>query len=122
VSTVESTRITHPDGLWARAGNLLLAGWLVVSALALQPGGPARVDALTVGSLVYVFGVASIGVDGARLLNALLGLWLVAAAWLFQDTRAMRWSTVRVGAGVACLSLVSREGAFRPPRLRLLAR
>jgi uncharacterized membrane protein len=107
----------HRDGLWARAANLLLAGWLMVSAFALRPGHTGRVNALLMGYLVFVFALVATSVDGVRLLNTLLGLWLLTSAWILPMTDGMRWSTGLVGAAVVTLSLVSKAGRFAPAQL-----
>jgi hypothetical protein len=113
----------HPDGLWARTANLLLAGWLVVSAFAWDAGVP-RVNAAVVAYLVFVFTLVATAFDGVRALNTLLGLWLLASVWLLPAARAlMRWNTALVALGVLLLSLVSNRGGLRAPPLRaLLAR
>jgi hypothetical protein len=117
----------HGDGLWAQTGNLLLSGWLVVSAVAWDAGNPARINALVVGYFVFVFSAVGTVVDGVRALNTLLGLWLLASVWVFPATLAlMRWNTALLGAIMLVLSLVlslvSRRGLIRPPPLMTLLR
>lgn len=111
----------HGDGLWARAGNLLLGGWLIISALAWDITAPARTDALVVGYLVFVLSVVATLADGVRALNTVLGVWLVASTWIFPPQHAlMRLNTVAVGVAIAALSLIGRRGRIRPLPLRTL--
>jgi hypothetical protein len=124
VFTETEGRTRHQDGLWARAGNLLLSNWLVVSAIAWDvAGSPARINALVVGYLAFTISIAGIVIDGVRALNTLLALWLLASVWVFPATLAlMRWNTALMGAIMLTLSLVSRRGVVRPPPLKTLLR
>lgn len=109
------------DGLWARAANMLLGGWLVVSGLARDVGAAARTDALVVGYLAFVFSTIAVVADGVRALTTLLGAWLLASVWLFPPAHElMRLNTALVGAGMVLLSLVGRRGRLRPLPLRTL--
>lgn len=109
------------DGLWARAANMLLGGWLVVSGLAWDVGAAARTDALVVGYLVFVLSTIAIVADGVRALTTLLGGWLLASVWVFPPAHElMRLNTALIGAGMVLLSLVGRRGRLRPLPLRTL--
>ncbi|HVO20143.1 MAG TPA: hypothetical protein VMU15_12855 [Anaeromyxobacter sp.] len=111
----------HPDGLWARAGNIVLSGWLVVSALAWDAGGPGRINALLVGYLAFVFSTVATLADGVRVLNTLLGSWLLASVWVLPSAPPlMRLNTALVGACLLVFSLISRRGAIGPPPVRAL--
>ncbi len=115
--------IRHPDGLWARAGNLLLSGWLVISGFAWDSGKQVRIDALVVGYLVFVFSAAATLIDEVRALNTVLGIWLLVSVWLLPPAQTlMRWNTAIVGIAVILLSLVSSRGGVRPPSLHALLR
>ncbi len=110
----------HPDGLWARTGNLLLGGWLVFSGLAWAQGA-ARVNAAVTGYLVFVFALLATAFDGIRAATTALGAWLVASAWALPAAQpAMRWNVAGVGAGVLLLSLVSSRGGLHAPPVRTL--
>ncbi len=123
VSSERDGTVRHPDGLWARAGNLLLSGWLVVSGFAWDAGMHVRIDALVVGYLVFVFSALAIVIDELRGLNTVLGIWLLASVWLLPPAHAlMRWNTAAVGLAMLLLSLVSSRGGVRPPSLRALLR
>jgi len=116
VSVEEQRRMRHRDGLWARTANLLLSGWLIVSAFAWDGAGPPRIDAALVGYLVFVCTIVATVVDGARVLNTLLSLWLVLSVWLFPATHpAMRLNTLLVGSAMFLFSLVSTRGRVGPP-------
>jgi len=123
VGSKRNVPLRHQDGLWARAGNLLLSGWLVFSGLAWDVGKQARIDALVVGYLVFVFSVVATVIDEVRALNTLLGVWLLMSVWLLPPAHAlMRWNTALVGLAMLLLSLVSSRGRLRPPSLRALLR
>ncbi len=112
----DRTQVRHPDGLWARTANLLLSGWLVISAFAWD-GGATRVNAAVVGYLVFVFTLLATAFDGIRALNTLLGVWLLVSVWLLPPSGAlMRFNTGGVAVLVVLLSLISsRGGLHRPP-------
>ena len=118
---VGQRRARHPDGLWARAGNIVLSGWLVVSAIAWDPGAPSRINALVVGYLAFVFSTVATLADGVRTLNTLLGSWLLVSVWVLPSALPlMRLNTALVGACLIVFSLVSRRGAIGPPPVRAL--
>lgn len=107
-------RYRPPDGLWARAAALLASGWLIVSALAWERGSP-RIDGVVVGYLVFVFSMVATIVDEARLLNTVLGCWLLITAWVWPaKSLAMRLDETLVSVVVVLLSLVSNRGELRP--------
>ena len=113
----------HPDGLWARTANLLLSGWLLVSAFAWDRGA-SRVDAAVVGYLVFVFSLLATTFDGIRALNTVLGVWLLISIWLLPPAGAlMRFNTGAVAVLIVLLSLVSsRGGVHRAPVRTFLGR
>ena len=118
---VGQRRARHPDGLWARAGNIVLSGWLVVSAIAWDAGAPSRINALVVGYLAFVFSTVATLADGVRTLNTLLGSWLLVSVWVLPSALPlMRLNTALVGACLIVFSLVSRRGAIGPPPVRAL--
>ena len=60
-----------------------------------------------VGPLVFTVAVISMAevVRAGRFLNALLGLWIIAAAWLLSGaTLFSTWNSVLVGVAVVVLS------------------
>ncbi len=115
---VHGMQVGHPDGLWARTANLLLSGWLVVSAFAWD-GGATRVNAAVVGYLVFVFTLLATAFDGIRALNTLLGVWLLVSVWLLPPHGAlMRFNTGGVAVLIVLLSLVSSRGGVRRPPVR----
>ncbi len=113
---VDVEQLRHPDGLWARTANLLLSGWLVVSAFAWDGGG-SLVNGAVVGYLVFVFTLLATAFDGLRALNTLLGLWLLVSVWVLPPASAlMRFNTAGVAVLMVLISLVSsRGGVHRPP-------
>jgi len=117
VSEEEKRQRRQPDGLWARTANLLLSGWLIVSAFAWDGAGAPRTNAALVGYLVFVFSLVATVRDRARVLNTLLSLWLVVSVWLLPATHpAMRVNTLLVGGAMFLFSLVSKRGRVGPPQ------
>lgn len=107
-----------PDGLWARAATLLVSGWLIVSAFAWERGVP-RIDGAVVGYLVFVFSMVATVIDEVRVLNTVLGAWLVVTAWVWPaKAPLMRVNETLIGAAVVLLSMVTNAGAFRTASLR----
>jgi hypothetical protein len=75
---------------------------------ALDATGRAADSDHVIGALVVTWAVIAFGeiVRPVRLLNVLLGLWLIAAPWLLAgDTPTSRWNDVIVGALVVVLSI-----------------
>jgi hypothetical protein len=119
--TTEEPR--HRDGSLARVANLILSGWLVVSSLAWDAPGPARINGVVVGYLAFVFSTVATLADGVRTLNTLLGAWLLASAWVLPSALLMmRLDAALVGALLLAFSLVTRRGSFGPPPLRTFLR
>jgi hypothetical protein len=88
---------------------------MVVSAFAWDAAGPPRTNAAVVGYLIFISALVATGLDRARWLSTLLGLWLLASVWLLPAASVpMRINTALVGAAVCALSMVTRSGDFRP--------
>ena len=92
--------------------NLLLSTalgiWLMAAPAALGSTGSAADNNYLVGALVVVWSVIAFGevVRPARLLNILMGIWLVVSAWtLSGHTDAAQWNDVVVGVALIPLSL-----------------
>jgi hypothetical protein len=99
------------DASWARVGNLVLGGWLLVSAFA-WPHAPAqRVNAAIVGLLVFASALAAVTSAQMRHANTALGAWLfVSTLALPGPATGTEWNNVVVAAAIFCLSLIG------PPR------
>jgi hypothetical protein len=101
------------DGLWARASNLLLGGWLLVSAFAWQHSLAQRTDDIVVGYLCFLAALAATRIPSARHVNSLIAVWLLLSTFALPHAHV---ETVVNGALVALamflLSLV--HGWSRP--------
>jgi len=94
--------------------NLVLGAWLVVSSwifgYALDTAGAW--DSVVVGALIFFIGLArviSISGPGLARVNLVLGLWTIAAPWMFAFAGGgpAMWNSVAVGIVVALLALWS---------------
>ena len=92
--------------------NLLLSAalgiWLMASPAALGATGAAGDSAHLAGALVITFAVIAFGEAArpVRLLNVLVGVWLVLAPWLLAgDTVPSRWNGVVIGAALVVMSI-----------------
>jgi hypothetical protein len=93
---------------WTLAASTLAGLWLMFAPAVFGTRGIGADSDHLVGALIVT--VAAIAtaevVRAARLLNVLLGAWLVAAPWFFAGApAAARWNDVLVGLAVMALSL-----------------
>ncbi len=103
----------HQDGLWARTGTMLSAGWLLVSAFAWESSGPQRTNAAVASYLLFVFALLATGLDRVRIFTTLVSLWLVTSVWVLPGGHAlMQWNATLFGTATLLLSLVSKQGAL----------
>lgn len=94
---------------WLAGINGLLGLWLIAAPFVFGAASASLWNAVIVGAAIAVIGwydwnrtrndeeVSS----GAAGLNALLGLWMIAAPFVFAAGTAMLWNNVIVGAAVA---------------------
>jgi hypothetical protein len=126
--SAEQAGAGHQDGLWARAGTMLSAGWLLVSAFAWESSGPQRTNAAVAAYLVFVLALLATGLDRVRILTTLVSAWIVVSVWILPGGHPlMQWNATLFGTATLLLSLVSKQGAlalhlpglgewaFRPP-------
>jgi hypothetical protein len=93
-------------------GTLLLSAalgiWIMAAPAALGSTGQAADNSYMVGALVVTWAVIAFGeiVRPIRLLNILMGVWLVASAFSFPGHPDVgRWNNAMVGALLIALSL-----------------
>lgn len=93
--------------------NLLLGLWLVASCWIFNYAGTsAGWDSVAVGALVFIMAVnrvsALVGSGTARV-NIVLGLWTIAAPWIFGFAAGdpTQWNSVAVGIAITLLALWS---------------
>ena len=60
------------DGLWARTINMILGGWLFVSAFVWNHSAIERVNVAYVGSLIFVSSLLAVSKTRARYMTGLL--------------------------------------------------
>jgi hypothetical protein len=105
----------------ARVLNLMLAGWLLLSAFLWSHSGAQFWNALLGGILVALFAWLATGkAPNARFANTLVGAWLMLSTFYLPSLRqATVWNHMMVGALVLVLSLVATSlGTAGPSRRR----
>jgi hypothetical protein len=93
---------------WTLLGSCLLGAWLMLAPAALGTTGAAADQDHLAGALVLTIAAISTAevVRAGRLLNLLLGLWLVAGRWtLSRGDLVAGIDDVVVGSAVILLSL-----------------
>jgi hypothetical protein len=109
--------MTMSDGLWARAMNLLLGGWLFISAFAWEHTGAERVSTAYVGFLAFAAALVAVSIPKARRFTTALSLWLLASPLVLPTLHAgTRWNNALVALAMLGLSLV---GPRDEPRMAL---
>jgi uncharacterized membrane protein len=93
---------------WNLAVSVALGAWVMASPVVLGTTGWAANNAHMVGALVVTF--AAIGFSEAgragRLMNLLLGAWLIAAPFIFPGANQVStWHDMVIGIAVMALSL-----------------
>lgn len=94
-----------PWNLWVCAA---LGIWLMAAPAILGTTGAAADSSHLAGALVVTWAVMAFGeiVRPVRLLNILMGLWLVVAPWILTgETTVSHWNDVMVGVALILLSL-----------------
>jgi hypothetical protein len=105
------------DGLWARALNLLLGGWLFISAFAWEHSRAERVSTAYVGLLAFVAALVAVSYPAARRLTSGLALWLLVSPLVLPTVHAgTTWNNAVAGVTMFALSLV---GPRDEPRVAL---
>lgn len=94
---------------WLAGLNALLGIWLLVVPFVFDVPTAAMWNAVIIGGLISVLGGYNYYLTtqekevnvGVASINAMLGLWVIAAPFLFQPGTAALWNDVIVGALVA---------------------
>lgn len=109
---------------WLAAANAVLGLWLVAAPFVFGVSGAGLWNAVIVGSLIVMVGGYNwylttkdreVSVAGASL-NALLGLWVIAAPFLFSPGTTALWNDVIVGAVVVTFATYNAYVANRAPK------
>ena len=88
------------DGLWARTGNLLIAGWLFLSAFLWDHAAAERVNAAYVGALAFAAALVAVPIPRARHVTSVLALWLFISVILLPSSHeATGWNNALVAIG-----------------------
>lgn len=93
---------------WNLPLSAALGIWLMSAPAVLGVSGAAADSHHLAGALVVTWAVIAFGevARPARLLNILMGIWLLAAPWLLSgDTGASRWNATLIGAALIALSV-----------------
>ncbi len=90
--------------MWARAANLILAGWLFFSAFAWDHAPGERVNTAYVGLLVFASAFAAVTRPRARNLTTALALWLLVSVLLLPGVHpATAWNNDETSANARTL-------------------
>jgi hypothetical protein len=112
-TSAEQAGAGHRDGLWARTGSMLSAGWLLVSAFAWESSGPQRTNAAVSAYLIFVLALLATGLDRVRILTTLVSTWVALSVWLLPGGHPlMQWNATLFGTATLLLSLVSKQGSL----------
>lgn len=96
---------------WLAGANAVLGLWLIAAPFVFGVSGTGLWNAVIVGSLIAIVGGYNwylttkgeeVSVAGAGF-NALLGLWVIAAPFLFDPGTSALWNDVIVGVVVSSL-------------------
>lgn len=111
---------------WLAGLNAILGLWLIVAPFVFGVTGGSLWNAVIVGALIAIVGAYNwyltmgdeeVTVGGAGV-NTLLGLWLIAAPFVFTPVTAMLWNNVVVGVLVAIFggynTYVANQAGSRP--------
>lgn len=99
---------------WTLIASAAIGVWLMAAPAVLGSPGPAADNQFLSGALVVTWSVIAFGevARPIRLLNILMGMWLVASAWILSGhTGAARWNVVI--AGVMLIPLSLRRGSIK---------
>ncbi|MFN7134582.1 MAG: hypothetical protein ACK4N5_21060 [Myxococcales bacterium] len=104
----------------ARAINVLLGIWLVVSAFLWTHTGAQRVNTVVVGVLCVAFSVLAAKLQPARFLNTLLAVWLFISAFALPSAAsATVWNNALIAVMLFMLSMMAGGTEdLRPRRTR----
>lgn len=94
--------------MWAHAVSALIGIWLMAAPAVLQYGGAAATNQRIVGPMIVSFGFVAVWqiTRSLRLLNLLLGAWLVIAPLFINHPSVAALVSITAGIPVALLALV----------------
>ncbi len=96
------------DGSWARVANLMLGGWLFVSAFLWDHSNGQRANAAIVGFLVFASALGAVTSAQLRLVNTALAMWLFVSTLALPGAGAgTQWNNALVALAVFLFSLVA---------------
>jgi hypothetical protein len=96
-----------PSRRWPNVASIVAGAWLVASAFTLLHSAPSRTNTWFVGLLIIAGGVWGLREPVGRLLNALLGAWLVMSTLAISSRLELTfWHNVGIGVIVLVLSLL----------------
>jgi hypothetical protein len=92
---------------WNMLISAALGVWIMAAPSVLGAIGAAAKSNYVAGALIVTWSVIAFGeiVRPIRLLNILMGLWMIAAPFIFDgDTPGSRWNDILVGVAIIALS------------------
>ncbi len=97
--------------------SIAAGAWLVASAFALPHNDPSRTNTWFVGLLIVAGGVWGLREPVGRLLNALLGAWLMLSTLVISSgLESTFWHNLGIGTIVLVLSLLPSHAAVTRKR------
>jgi hypothetical protein len=97
-------------GRAARISNIVLGGWLFVSAFLWTHTPTDRVSSWVVGLAIVAFAVIATTIPAARWVNRALAVWVFISAFALPHLHAgTRWNEVIVALFVFVLTIVPPE-------------
>lgn len=105
---------------YVRGMNVVLGGWLAISAFCWPHSHQQFTNAWCLGLLISAVSIVSFWVPSARYANTVLAVWLFSSSWVLQRlTEWTLWNHVVVAIAVFIASLIpsaplSYRSASRP--------
>jgi hypothetical protein len=88
--------------------NVVLGGWLFVSAFLWAHSPAERANTWIVGALCVAFALAAVALPWARYLNSLLAIWLFVSTWAMPAERlGTLWNNALVAIAIFFVSLAA---------------
>ncbi len=101
----------------ARGINVILGGWLFISAFIWMHTASQFWNTWIIGALVVAFSLGAMRVPQLRFVNAALAVWLFISIWALPTmTRATSWNNALVAIAIFVVSLVGPELTARTRR------
>jgi hypothetical protein len=98
---------TRPPGPWPRIINVIVGGWLFVSAFAWPHSAASQTNSWLVGAAVVITALVALVYPALRWFNTALAIWLATSTMVFPHAGpATIWNNLLVALVVFLVSLV----------------